>query len=149
MATAVIKTLDDIIYKNDRYDINKLTFYTAIEDYGLIIRDTDLFEMYMRVVMQYVQTYSVSDYQMEHYRFRPHLLSLDIYGTPELVWLILSLNDQECPSKFTLKKTIRLVPAEIIGNLYDTIMTRSTDRLNENWNQYLTQVEVKDDSQTS
>ena len=147
MATT-IKTLSDIINKNDRYDINKITLYTETEDGSLIIRDTDLFETYMRFIVHYVQTYTVSDYQRAYYRFRPHLLSYDVYGTPELAWLVISLNDQECPSKFRLKQTIRLIPAEYIPTVYDTILTRSSDKLEANWNEFLTKVTIEDDTET-
>lgn len=142
----VIKTLSDIINKNDRYDINKITMYTSTDNDSLIIRDTDLFETYMRFIVHYVQTYSVSDYQRTQYRFQPHLLSYDIYGTPELAWLIIALNDQESPSKFRLKTTIKLIPAEYINVVYDTILTRSSDKLEENWAKYLPKIELEDDT---
>lgn len=51
------------------------------------------------------------------------------------------LNDMECASKFYIKQTIRLIPGTYLEQLYDTVVTKSTDRLKENWNEYLTQVE--------
>lgn len=149
MPSTVIKTLNDIIYKNDRYDVNKITYFTETDDGSLIIRDTDLFDTYMRYIWTYVQTVTVSSYQRQYYRCRPHLLSYDIYGTPELAWLIIRLNDQECPSKFHLKATMKLIDPTTLVNLYDTITTRSNDKLNANWNTYLTKVVVEDDSAES
>lgn len=142
----VIKTLDDIINKNDRYDINKITMYTATDGGELIIKDTDLFATYMRFIWPYARKYRVSDYQRRYYRCRPHLLSYDVYGTPELVWLIIMLNDQECPSKFRMKATVNLIPVEQLSVLWDTILTRSNDELQANWNKYLPQVIMEDDS---
>lgn len=137
---AEIKTLDDIINRDDRYDINKITFFTQTEDKTLIIPDTNLFQIYMRYIKQYVDTYKVSEAEQRYYRFRPQLLSLDVYGTPSLDWLILMLNDRECPSKFYLKNTILLIPIEYLTNVYDTIVTKSSDKLKANWNRYLRQV---------
>ena len=135
-----IKTLSDIINKNDRYDYNKIIYYTMTEDQSLIILDTDLFAQYMRFIAQYINKYKVSDYQRRYYRCKPKLLSQDIYGTPELYWLLIMINDQECPSKFHLKSTINLIAPDQLAEVYDTIITRSSDKLQENWNTYLPQV---------
>ena len=43
---AVTKTLDDIINRQDRYDLNKITFYTVTDDQSLVIQDTDLYTIY-------------------------------------------------------------------------------------------------------
>ena len=137
---SVIKTLDDIINRSDRYDINKITFFTQTYDKTLIIPDTNLFEIYMRYVRPYVGTFNVSDAERQYYRFKPYLLSLDVYGTPSLGWLILMLNDRECASKFYLKQTVRLIPVEYLNNVYDTIVTKSSTRLEKNWNTYLRKV---------
>lgn len=134
---AVMKTLDDLINRQDRYDINKITFFTMTADEDLIIQDTTLFQVYRRFVSQYVGNYSVPERYRSYYQFKPHLMSADVYGTPELAWLIMALNDQECPSKFTLKSVVKLVPASALAQLYDTIVTKSNGKLTKNWNQYL------------
>ena len=133
-----IKTLDQIINRRDRFDINKVLFYTVTDDGTLIIPDTNLFQIYRRYINPYIGTYKVTKAQREYYRYKPHLLSSDIYGTPELAWLILMLNDRECPSKFTIKSTIKLIPEPYLVNLYDTIVTKSNGKLESNWNKYLT-----------
>ena len=138
---AEMKTLDDLITRQDRYDLNKITFFTMTDDQSLIVQDTTLFQIYRGYVSNYVATYTVPKKYRQHYRFKPRLLIADIYGTPELSWLILMLNDRECPSKFTIKSTIRLVPANRLAELYDTIVTRSNNRLTANWNEYLTQLD--------
>lgn len=149
MPASVIKTLDDIINKNDRYDVNKITYYTMIEDAQLIIRDSDLFDTYARFIVNYVRTYTVSDYQRAYYRCKPHLLSYDVYGTPELVWLVIRLNDMECPSKFRLKRTVNLIPADILPQVFDAVVTRSTDKLQENWNTYLPLITFDPEGETT
>lgn len=137
---AVMKTLDDIINRDDRFDVNKITFFTQTDDKTLIIPDKNLFEIYMRYIRGYVGIFRVSEAEQRYYRFRPQLLSLDVYGTPALDWLILMLNDRECPSKFYLKNTVKLIPVEALDNVYDTIVTKSSDKLKANWNVYLRQV---------
>lgn len=137
----VIKTLDDIINRQDRYDINKITFFTITDDQDLVIPDTNLFTIYRRFINPYIGEYKVTKAQRQYYHRKPYLLSNDVYGTPDLGWLILMLNDMECASKFYIKQTIRLIPGTYLEQLYDTVVTKSTDRLKENWNEYLTQVE--------
>lgn len=137
---AEIKTLDDIINRNDRYDINKITFFTQTEDKTLIIPDKNMFDIYMRYIRPYVGTFKVSEAERQYYRFKPYLLSLDVYGTPNLGWMVMMLNDRECASKFYLKQTVRLIPVEYLNNVYDTIVTKSSAQLQANWNTYLRKV---------
>ena len=132
-----IKTLDDIIGKNDRYDQNKVTLYRLTLDERLIIQDITLFRTYRRFIDNYIHQYRIPKNQRVFYQYRPDLLSQDIYGTPELAWMILILNDQESPSKFRLKSTIKLIPPEELSDVYDMLMTRSTTKLNRNWNEFL------------
>lgn len=143
---ATIKTLDDIINKNDRYDLNKISMYQYAIDDSLIIYSTDVFRLYYRFIRNYVEPYKISQIQRDYYYSKPHLLSQDIYGTPELAWLILRLNDQECPSKFRLKSRIYLIDPTTLSNLYDTVITRSTDKVKENWNEFLPAVVIEDDA---
>lgn len=144
---AVIKTLDDIINKNDRYDFNKIVFFTITDDQQLVIHDDDLFRTYMRYINQYIQEYSISWNQRVQYYGKPDLLSQDVYGTPELSWMILMLNDKECPSKFRLKSRVMLIPPSRLAYIYDEILTRSTAKLQQNWNEYLTKVRFEDDTE--
>ena len=136
----VVKTLDDLINLNSRFDINKVTYYTQTEDKTLIIPDTNLFQIYKGLINGYVRTYKVNEAQQEYYQFRPYLLSTDIYGTPALGWLILFLNDRECASKFYLKDSIRIIPKNFLEEIYDTIVAKANKELKKNWNGYLAKV---------
>lgn len=133
----VIKTLDDIINQNNRYDVNKITFFTSTDDKTLIVPDKNLFEMYFKYAVPYVGVFKVTDAEREYYKYKPELLSLDVYGTPTLTWMILFLNDRECASRFYLKYTVKLIPPQVLPEVYDTISTRSSKRLKDNWNKYL------------
>ena len=46
MATAATyKKLSDILTTNDRYDINKITYFTMTEDETLVIPDTNVIDV--------------------------------------------------------------------------------------------------------
>lgn len=144
MSTPTYMTLDDVLTKEDRYDVNKVLFFAMTDDKTLVVKDTNLFTIYMRYLQQYVVTYKISKALRQYYRFRPDLFSTDLYGTPNLSWLILSLNGQECASKFRLKSTVRIIPAKFLANAYDTIVTKSSDKLSANWNEFLLNVDGTD-----
>lgn len=137
---SVYSTLTDLLTIGTRYNVNRVTFFTETADRTLVISDITLFKLYQTLLSPFVKSYQVSDAQREFYRYKPYLLSRDIYGTPDLGWLIMMLNDKECPSKFYLKKTLNLIPQNVIDEAYDTIITRSSDKLKANWNQYLINV---------
>lgn len=137
----VYKTLDDILNRNDRFDVNKVTYYTATDDESLVIPDTDLFAIYRRYINPYIGIYKTTFAQREHYARKPFLLAHDVYGTPFLGWLILMLNDQESPSKFRIKSTIKLIPNQLLTTVYDTVVTKAKGRLDLNWAKYLNMVD--------
>ena len=140
MADSVIKTLDDILNLNSRFDINKIMYYTQTSDQTLIIPDKTLFDIYKGVINRFVRKYKISDKQAEYYQYRPYLLSSDVYGTPTLGWLILSLNDRECASKFYLKGYVRLIPLESLEQIYDTIVAKNSKEIKKNWNAYKSKI---------
>ena len=145
MAKVQYKTLNDIINTENRYDVNGITIFTKTEDGDLIIRDTDLFTIYMRYIEPYITTYTVTKEQREKYARKPEWLSQDIYGTPELSWLLIMLNDMECASKFYLKSTVKAIPPDNLGNNYDTVITRSNTKVTRNWNQFIPEISPTED----
>ena len=145
MAKVQYKTLNDIINTENRYDVNGITIFTKTEDGDLIIRDTDLFTIYMRYIEPYITTYTVTKEQREKYARKPEWLSQDIYGTPELSWLLIMLNDMECASKFYLKSTAKAIPPDNLGNIYDTVITRSNTKVTRNWNQFIPEISPTED----
>ena len=137
---AVIKTLDDIVNREDQYDVNNITFYRMTGDGSRVIMGSTLYDTYYRFIMPYVVEYSVNSAQQRYYRGKPHLLSTDIYGTPDLAWLIMKLNNRECPSRFYLKPSVRLIPKNRIQELFNLLTTKGGDRIASNHNKYLKKI---------
>lgn len=137
---AVIKTLDEIVNREDQYDINKVTMYHMTGDGSRIIMNETLYDTYRGFIDQYVQEFSVTSAQRRYYRGKPFLLSADIYNTPDLAWLIMKLNNRDCPSRFYLRQTVRLVPVNQIQGLVNTLISRGGDRVEKNHNKYLKRV---------
>lgn len=130
-----VKTLDDLINFTDRYDPTKISFFSLAGegDDAIAVLSTNMFSLYQKYTYKFVQKYTVTDKQRIDFRCRPFLLSTAVYGTPNLAWLIMMLNNRESPSKFKLKKYIYLIPLETLDELYDTIVTRNKQKLDKNW----------------
>lgn len=137
MASMTYKTLSELLARSSRYDLTKVSYLTKTSDDDIIIADTNVFQIYMRYIRNYISTYTVTDEQRRKYRCKPYLLSAEIYGSPDLAWLIMKLNDQESPSKFRLKQTVNIIPVESLQEVYDALVTKSNDKLTANWSKYL------------
>lgn len=135
-----VKTLDDLINFTDQFDPKALSYYSAAGegDDRLIVLSTNLFSMYQKYIRKFVETYSVTEEQRRQFRCRPQLLSTAFYGTPNLYWLVLMLNNRECPSKFKLKKYVHMIPIESLNIIYDTIIAKGRTKLESNWAEMLT-----------
>lgn len=129
------KTLDDLINFTDRYDPVKISYFSLAgkDEDALAVISTNLFSLYQRYTYQFVERYTVTPKQRREYRCRPFLLSTAFYGTPNLAWLIMMLNNCECPSKFRIKQYIDMIPLESLDELYDTVVTRHRKKLDANW----------------
>ena len=130
---ATIKTLSELISTQSRYDLTKITYLTKTDDGDIVIPDTNVFTIYMRFIQDYITIYKVNDVQRRKYRCKPGLLSMELYGTPDLAWLILKLNDQESPSKFRLKSNIKLISITDLNAIYTNIISNASDKLSRNW----------------
>lgn len=134
---ATIKTLSELISTQSRYELTKISYLTKTDDGDIIIPDTNVFTIYMRFIQDYITIYKVNDKQRRKYRCKPGLLSMELYGTPDLAWLILKLNDQESPSKFRLKSYIKLISITDLQTIYSNIVTNASDKLASNWSENL------------
>lgn len=134
---AVYKTLAELLERDDRYDVNKITYFTHTDDETLIIPDMNLIDKYRRFIAPYVVQYTMTLKERNFYNYRPYQLSYDVYGTPDLGLMVMILNDKECPSKFKLRRKISLIPPNRLGELYELITMKSSERLEENWGEQL------------
>ena len=123
------KTLQELLDRDDRYDINKITYFTHTDDGELIISDYNLIDKYMRYIAPYIVTYTMTPAQRAFYKYRPYQMSYDVYGTMDLAMMIMILNDRECASKFYLKRTVKLIPPDKIGPMYESIITKASAKL--------------------
>jgi hypothetical protein len=138
---AIYKTLAEILERDDRYDVNKITYFTHTDDETLIIPDLNLIDKYRRFIAPYVVQYTMTRKERNFYNFRPYQLAYDVYGTPDLGLMVMILNDKECASKFVLRRKVSLIPPNRLGELYEMITMKSSEKLEENWSEQLKDME--------
>ena len=129
-----VKTLDDLIEYTDSYDYRSLVYYRQVEN--LIVPATNAYSIYWELIIPIAQYYTTTLEQQRQYTYKPFNLSVDLYGTPSLGWLIMKLNNCEAPSKFKVRKRIRLITGENLEEINVKILSKCNSRLQANWNEY-------------
>ena len=73
-------------------DLSLKTIVTNSMDEKFIVNLTTVFEKYYELLTDYAVTVRLTEEEYLRYRFKPRLLSKDLYGTYDLHYLLLKLN---------------------------------------------------------
>ena len=65
------------------------------------------------------------------YKYRPNLLSYDLYGSPELFFIILFINDMTTKKEFDREK-IKIIDKDNLFTLLNAIYNAQTEYIEEN-----------------
>lgn len=77
------------------------------------------------------ETVVLSDKEFRLYKYKPHLLSLVLYGTPELYFVILAINDMVSKKEFN-EKEIKLVPKNNMLQIMNYIYNAEKEYIDDN-----------------
>ena len=75
--------------------IKDLAFKEIIENSSgekFVVNMFNLYEKYYELLLEYATIVVLTDEEYRKYRYNPRLLSKDLYGTPELHYMLLRLN---------------------------------------------------------
>lgn len=133
--SASIKTLDDLIQFTDTYDIRNTVYYRRVEN--LLVPAMNAYDLYYEGYKDAIETFTTNREQRVKYSYKPNNLSVDIYGTPSMGWLIMKLNNCECPSKFKVRSKINLISFSNLQDIAVSIISKASGRLEANWDGYL------------
>lgn len=76
---------------------------------------------------KYVGNYQMNEVDAQKYRYKPMLLSYDLYGTVELGNMILAINHMTSVAEFTgLENGVRLFSTEILDFLNEVLVKEKT-----------------------
>lgn len=114
---------------NDEFTYDKYALYMQSYNGEHIIYSSDnsiytyLDEMKDRSVL-----YTFSDEEFRKYQYRPKLLAYDLYGSTELYFIILALNDT-CNIKDFNKRKVRLMFRQDLSDILSQIFNAESNRL--------------------
>lgn len=99
---------------------NNLSFIDQIDNikYNIYNVSSDYIE---EIIENYCKTVELTDDQLYKYKYRPKLLCYDVYGSQELYYLILILNDI-CSVKDFTKKKLKLPTKDNMSTITKAIM---------------------------
>lgn len=108
---------------NDTISFETLSIYDDLYNYNCIYD-------YLDILMKSSVTVKLEDEECAKYKFRPRLLSYNIYGDPEYFYIILIINNITSSKEFDLEnKKIKLIKKEILSEILSTIKNKEKDRL--------------------
>ena len=97
-------------------DLSLKTIVTNSLDEKFVVNMNCLFEKYYELLTDYAVTVTLTEEEYFRYRFKPRLLSKDLYGTYNLHFLLLKLNHITSVIKFDFE-TLRVFKPEIVSLL--------------------------------
>lgn len=128
---ALTYTLDDFV---ELQSVDNMTYYNfsilEIID-GVQHLDHNLVEDYLKELEATCVTLELSNEEMSRYRYNPDLLAYDIYGSVQLDFIILLLNDMIDPKDFDRRK-LKLPYASSLSIFLNTLYSKESNYINEN-----------------
>ena len=132
MSMRVKSTIQDVIsagkeLKLCNRELSLKSVLTNSNDEKFIINITNVFEQYYEILLENTVIVTLTDEEYLKYRFKPKVLSFDLYGTVELHYLLLRLNHVYSVINFDFTE-LRVFNTNII-DLLNEILVLENDNL--------------------
>jgi hypothetical protein len=132
MSMRVKSTIQDVIsagkeLKLCNRELSLKSVLTNSNDEKFIINITNVFEQYYEILLENTVIVTLTDEEYLKYRFKPKVLSFDLYGTIELHYLLLRLNHVYSVINFDFTE-LRVFNTNII-DLLNEILVLENDNL--------------------
>ena len=111
--------------KNDQeFSYKSLCYYGKASTDNVIKPIYNLLDDYMECIDDYTIEVEIEDFNIDKYKFNPKRLSYDLYGTTNLYYILLYINNLNGIKEFNLdKKKIKIIRKEtlekVLSNIYD------------------------------
>ena len=124
-------SIDTLIesYNNEIVTEGTIAFKEKING-AIVIKFHNLLSKYNDLIQQYIVTVDLTDSEYNKYKCLPNLLSYDLYGTPELGYSILYINNMVSMTQFT-KRTIKVFTTGI-NEIIKELMVLTREDLDRN-----------------
>ena len=124
-------TLEDFISMKIVDDMTYYNFSIVEVINGVKHLDINLVEEYLDILKKASVKIELSKQEFRRYQYRPDLLSYDIYGSTQLDFVILLLNDIIDPKEFT--RTILYLPrASVLKEFLDAVYSKESGYIEQN-----------------
>ena len=116
------KSIDDLTYRN---------LSILLKSHGLEVLDHNLFSDYINDIEPYVVNMEFEDaVQQNKYKYSPDLLAYDVYGSVQLDFIILLLNDMIDYKEFDLS-VVRMLRASDLFNIFNIIYNKNQNYISK------------------
>lgn len=110
-------------------DLHYKTVITNSKGEKLIVNMNGIFEKYYELLLDTVETIVLTGEEYTKYRYKPRLLSNELYGTPELHFMLLRLNNMCSVTEFN-KQEIKVFGTKLVGLLNEIIIQEYENYVN-------------------
>lgn len=116
-------TIEEFIYngKTTTLSYDALSFKNSLSN-GTLVTVLNVIDDYIEELRERAILISMSVEEYRKYKYKPKLLSIDLYGNPELYFIILLINDMADVKEFD-KRNIYLLRKntffELLSNIYN------------------------------
>lgn len=114
---------------NDIISYDKFSIFEKVNSIYMITHN--VLNDYIVELKRLALTVALTDEQFDKYQYKPKLLAYDIYGTPELYFVILAINDM-CDVKQFSKRKIKMIKVDKLQEVLSYIYQSQSNILNLN-----------------
>lgn len=118
--------------ENDSFTYATMALYMqSIVDKTIVYSYDNVLYDYLEEIKSKAVDYTFSDSEYMKYKYRPKLLAYDIYGSTELYFVILAMNNT-CNIKDFNKRTIKMLYKSDMSDLLNAIVSAEKNRISLN-----------------
>ena len=118
--------------ENDSFTYATMALYMqSIVDKTIVYSSDNVLYDYLEEIKSKTVDYTFSDSEYMKYKYRPKLLAYDIYGSTELYFVILAMNNT-CNIKDFNKRTIKMLYKSDMSDLLNAIVSAEKNRISLN-----------------
>lgn len=128
---ALTYTLDDFISMKISDDMTYYNFSIIEKINDVEHLDTNLIELYIDELQSQCLTIELDQDQYSRYKYNPDLLAYDIYGSVQLDFVILLINNMYDPKEF-IKKTLKLPYASTLSTFLNNVYSKESEYIAQN-----------------
>ena len=128
---ALTYTLDDFISMQISDDMTYYNFSILEVIDGVEHLDSNLVEIYLEELKSRCISVLLTEEELKKYKYNPDLLAYHLYGSVQLDFVILLLNDMYDPKEFS-KKNIILPHSSTLSNFLNQVYSKEEGYIQQN-----------------